>query len=150
MKKQIQGTTVSVSGKFTSRALLFCSFFISLAIIFSSCQKEVITPADNSHLPSVISMDPSYNEGDVDVQKTITANFDMEMDPSKFLVNFTIQKDDTFLPGTISVSGKKLTFMPDDPLDIDSDYIIAIDVTDNLPIGRAAEKHFISIFHTKP
>src|SRR4026208_1757815 len=100
MKNQNQGATVSVSNKITLKALLFSSLFISLAFIFSSCQKEVLTPADNSHLPSVISMDPAYSEGDVDIQKSITANFDMELDPSKFLVNFTLQKGEIFIPGT--------------------------------------------------
>jgi len=149
MKNQIQGTTVSVSNKITLKALLFSSLFISLVFIFSSCQKEILTPAENSHLPSVISVDPAYNQGDVDVQKSITANFDMELDPSKFLVNITLQKDTTIIPGTISIAGNKATFMPDNSLDMASDYIIAIDVTDNIPVGRAAEKHFMSIFHTQ-
>jgi hypothetical protein len=149
MKNQIHGTVVPITGKITLRDFLFCSIFISLAFIITSCQKEVLTPAGNSHLPSVTATDPAYNEADVDIQKTITASFDMDLDPSKFLVNFTVQKDTVFIPGTISIAGKKATFMPDDPLDMDTDYIIAIDVTDNLPVARAAEKHYMSIFHTK-
>jgi hypothetical protein len=149
MKNQMNGTIVPFSSSFNVKTLFSFSLFISLFFILTSCQKEVLTPASNSHLPSVISLDPVYDAGDVDVQKTITADFDMELDPSKFNVNFSLQKDTMFIPGTLSIAGNKATFIPDADLDMDSEYIIAIDVTDNIPAARAAEKHFMSIFHTK-
>ena len=149
MKKQMPGVITSHFKNSFGTVQLF-TFLLSFIVIFSSCQKEVLTPAADSHLPSVIAMDPAYGQKDIETQSTITASFDMDLDPSKFLVNFTVQADTTMIPGTVSLSGNKASFIPDAPMNNDSQYIVAIDVTDNLPGARAVEKHFMSVFYTKP
>ena len=151
MKIQMQqANSLPITRTISKQYLQVFSILASLVLFLSSCQKEVLTPADNSHLPAVTSMDPAYGQTDVDIQNSITVSFDKDLDPSKFLVNFTLQTDTTNVPGNLSISGNKATFIPDMPLNPDNQYIIAIDVTDNIPGARAAENHFMSVFYTKP
>ncbi len=151
MKNQMPGAPMRASyfSNFSFRSIQAFIFIVSL-VVFSSCKKEVIMPPADAHLPTLVATDPGYNETGVEWQKTIKATFDQTLDPNKFIVNFTMQKDTSIIQGAVSISGNSVVFTPDADLEPESQYIIAIDITDNLPGARAMEKHFISVFYTRP
>jgi hypothetical protein len=63
--------------------------------------------------PVVISTDPNNNALNVDLLKTVTATFSMQMNPSTMIgANFTIYHGTTPIAGTISYSGSTISFDP--------------------------------------
>lgn len=63
--------------------------------------------------PKVITTDPADNATSVALNKTITANFSVAMDPLTINANsFTLKNGTTIVPGVVTYSGTTLSFNP--------------------------------------
>lgn len=86
-------------------------------------------------VPSVISTDPINNAINVALDKIITADFSMPMDPTTInSSSFTLKKGATLIPGVLSYSGVRLSFNPTNPLLENTIYTATI-TTDAKSIG---------------
>lgn len=63
--------------------------------------------------PVVVSTDPQDNAINVEVNKTVTANFNMEMDPLTLnIATFTIFQESLQVIGSVSLNGTTASFIP--------------------------------------
>jgi len=74
-------------------------------------------------LPVVIATSPLNNDANTPLNKVVTANFNMSIDPSSMTgTTFTLKQGLTNVSGTISYSGTTASFTPDDDLSINTTY----------------------------
>ncbi len=77
--------------------------------------------------PKVISTDPSNNTLNIPLNKIITANFDMPMDPLTVdNTTFTLRRGTNSILGTVSYSGTTATFTPTSDLVLNATYTATI------------------------
>ena len=77
--------------------------------------------------PTVISTDPTNNATGVDVNKTVTANFNMPMDPTTINgTTFTLKQGAIAITGTVSYSGTTASFNPSTALVAGTTYTATI------------------------
>lgn len=85
------------------------------------------TGATAALVPTVTSTDPANNATGVDVNKTVTANFNMAMDPSTINgTTFTLKQGATAITGTVSYSGATASFNPTTALAAGTTYTATI------------------------
>jgi len=74
-------------------------------------------------LPVVIATSPLNNAVNVSLNKVVTANFSMALDPSTVSgTTFTVKQGTTNVPGAVSYSGTTASFTPDTDLSINTVY----------------------------
>ncbi|MBN1926575.1 MAG: Ig-like domain-containing protein [Prolixibacteraceae bacterium] len=77
--------------------------------------------------PTVISTDPTNNEGNVDLDKNISATFSVPMDPSTLNTStFSLKQGSETIAGTVTYSGNTVVFNPDDNLLYSKEYTATI------------------------
>ena len=85
------------------------------------------TGVTSALVPTVTSTDPANNATGVDVNKTVTANFSMAMDPSTINgTTFTLRQGATVVTGTVSYSGATASFDPTTALAVGTTYTATI------------------------
>jgi len=96
---------------------------IPLVLFIAGCDKD--DPADDR--PQVISTVPLSDAVDVNISTEITADFSVVMDPATInATSFTVTRGSTPVLGVVSYSGKTATFIPANPLVLNSDYTASI------------------------
>ena len=74
-------------------------------------------------LPVVIATSPLNNAVNIALNKVVTANFSMALDPSTVSgTTFTVKQGTTNVPGAVSYSGTTASFTPDTDLSINTVY----------------------------
>ena len=77
--------------------------------------------------PKVISTDPNDNATDVVIDKTLTAIFNVAMDPATINTNtFKLKQGTTVIPGTVTYSGRTAYFNPDNDLLVGTTYTATV------------------------
>ena len=77
--------------------------------------------------PTVISTDPNNNAVGVALNKVITANFSMPMDPTTINSNtYFVKQGNNLIPGSISYSGTVATFNPTNDLELNTLYTVTL------------------------
>ncbi len=80
-----------------------------------------------SLVPSVIATDPTNNETGVFLNKTVTATFNMPMNPSSInATTFIMKQGLTSIAGTVSYSGMMAYFVPSSPFSPNTAYSCTI------------------------
>ncbi|MDZ7776156.1 MAG: Ig-like domain-containing protein [Bacteroidales bacterium] len=103
----------------------------------------------SSTAPAVISTDPRNLATNVALDKTISADFSIAMDPATITSStFTLKDGTTALAGDVDYSGKTATFNPTNNLELDKAYTATIssDVTDE--DGNALASNYVWTFST--
>ena len=129
-----QGTTavsgtVSYSG---TTAVFIPTLPLAPNTLYTATVSKAVTNLDNTTLiadyvwkfttgalvaPTVTSTDPINNSTGISLNKTITADFSMIMDPSTFTATtFTLKQGTTTIAGAVTYSGSKASFKPTNPL----------------------------------
>ncbi|MDZ7776155.1 MAG: Ig-like domain-containing protein [Bacteroidales bacterium] len=102
-----------------------------------------------SIIPTVISTDPLNLATNVALDKTISADFSIAMDPATITSStFTLMDGTTSLAGNVNYSGTTATFNPTNNLESDKVYTATIssDVTDE--DGNALASNYVWTFST--
>ncbi|TVQ08557.1 MAG: DUF3494 domain-containing protein [Bacteroidetes bacterium] len=103
---------------------LFPFLIIPMVLFIASCDKNDDPSADR---PQVTSTVPLSDAVDVNISVEITADFSKAMDPATInATSFTVKRGSTPVLGVVSYSGKTATFIPDNPLLLNSDYTATI------------------------
>ncbi|WP_073209981.1 Ig-like domain-containing protein [Flavobacterium xinjiangense] len=129
-----QGTT-SVSGTVSysgTTAVFIPTLPLAPNTLYTATVSKAVTNLDNTTLiadyvwkfttgalvaPTVTSTDPINNSTGISLNKTITADFSMIMDPSTFTATtFTLKQGTTTISGAVTYSGSKASFKPTNPL----------------------------------
>ena len=99
--------------------------------------------------PTVIATDPINNATNVNLLKTVTADFSMAMDPSTInATNFTLKEGTNLVPGTISYSGVTASFDPTTPLQAGKVYTATITSAAKNIAGIALAANYVWNFTT--
>lgn len=97
---------------------------IALAVFIASCDKDD-NPADDR--PQVTSTEPLSDAVDVDITSDVTANFSAAMDPATInATSFTVKQGATPVLGEVTYAGRKATFTPAIPLQLNKEYTATI------------------------
>lgn len=108
----------------------------------------VFTTGTNSG-PSVLSTDPLNNATGVYLNKTVSATFNMPMDPSTLTTTiFTLKQGLTTLAGTITYSGSTVSFNPTNELVANTVYFATITTGAKNTSGIALANDFVWSFTT--
>ncbi|WP_016990679.1 Ig-like domain-containing protein [Flavobacterium sp. ACAM 123] len=129
-----QGTT-AVAGTVTysgTTAVFTPTVALAANTVYTATVSAAVTNLDNTRLPSdyvwkfttgtiiaptVTSTDPINNATGVALNKTITANFSMVMDPLTInATNFTLKQGTTAITGVVTYSGTTASFKPTNAL----------------------------------
>lgn len=114
------------------RSVSILSIFSILITAGCGDDKEEPTPV-NPNSPTVLTTDPGVDGLDVERNKSITINFNTEMDAATINTStFTLMRGTTEVPGTVSYSGTTAEFVPNNALAANSVYTtkISSDVKD--------------------
>ncbi len=99
--------------------------------------------------PTVASVDPAGASTNISPGRSINVTFSEEMDSTTITTStFTLKKGATPVPGTVSYSGLKATFIPNTTLDSNSVYTAAITTGAEDAIGNALATDYIWNFTT--
>ncbi len=99
--------------------------------------------------PAVISTDPANNEIGVPLNKTVTAIFNMPMDPLTVnATTFTIKQGATPVTGTVSYSGTTASFMPTSNFSSGLTYTATITTGAKNVAGTALANNYVWTFTT--
>jgi len=102
------------------RHLIFVGLFI---MTLNACKEDPNTLT----VPTVISTDPLNNTTSIVLNKIVTANFSVSMDPSTInSTTFSIKLNGTPVGGTVSLTNATATFTPSDSLLPGATYMAAI------------------------
>jgi hypothetical protein len=100
-------------------------------------------------LPVVISTDPLSNETNVVNNKTITATFNMVMDPlTMTAANFAVDQGTTSVTGTVSYNGTTISFAPSATLTPNTVYTCTITNAAKNAAGNAMANNYTWSFTT--
>ncbi len=103
---------------------LFPFLSILLVLFIASCDKNDDLQDER---PQVTSTVPLSDATDVDISVEITADFSVAMDPATIdSSTFTLTMGSTPVLGNVSYSGKTVTFIPEMPLQLNSDYTASL------------------------
>jgi hypothetical protein len=99
--------------------------------------------------PKVITTDPADNATGVALNKTITANFSIAMDPLTINTNtFTLKNGTTVVPGVVTYSGTTLSFNPTSDLAVGTNYTATINTEAKNLAGISLANNFVWDFNT--
>lgn len=99
--------------------------------------------------PKVILSDPSNNETNVILNKTITASFDMPMDPLTLTnLTFTLRDGNTSVLGVVSYLGTTATFIPNVDLLPNTNYTATITTGAKNVAGVSLANNYVWNFST--
>lgn len=99
--------------------------------------------------PTVISTDPTNNAINVAFDKVIKVLFSQEMNPATISAStFTLKQGNTTINGTLSFSGKKLSFKPNNPLSPSLVYTGTVTTGAKNTSGTALGANFVWNFTT--
>lgn len=99
--------------------------------------------------PKVITTDPADNATSVALNKTITANFSVAMDPLTINANsFTLKNGTTIVPGVVTYSGTTLSFNPTSALIAGTIYTATINTEAKNLAGVSLANNYAWEFNT--
>lgn len=99
--------------------------------------------------PSVVTTDPENNSSGIALNKTITAGFSVEMDPTTISNStFTLKNGTTAVAGAISYSGTTLSFIPTSPLIAGTTYTATISTAAKNLAGTPLANDYVWNFST--
>jgi hypothetical protein len=99
--------------------------------------------------PQVILTDPFSNETDVELNKNITATFDMQMNPTTINgTTFTLRQGVTTIAGAVSYTGNMATFNPTNNLLPDTEYTATITTGAQNLAGISIVSDYVWTFRT--
>ncbi len=99
--------------------------------------------------PTVISTDPVNLATNVDLDKTISANFNEAMDPATITAStFTLMDEATPVPGTVGYSGMMATLKPINDLEPGKTYTVNITTGVENEAGTAMADNYVWTFST--
>lgn len=104
---------------------------------------------ESSIAPKVILTDPTNNATNVPLNKIITANFDMNMDPSTIDINsFKLMLGATSVAGAVSYTGTQAKFTPNVNLLSGNTYTASITTLAKNLAGTAIASNYVWTFNT--
>jgi len=132
---------------------------IYTATITTGAQNLAATPIASNYVwefttgtiiaPRVISTSPFSNENSVLLNKTLTANFDMAMDPLTLTnLTFTLKQGQTSILGTVSYAGVVASFNPTVALLSNTVYTATITTGAKNSAGVALANNYVWMFTT--
>ena len=99
--------------------------------------------------PTIIATDPLNNAINVNLLKTVTANFSIAMDPTSInATTFTLKQGTTVVLGTVSYSGITASFDPTLPLQAGKVYTATITTGAKSTIGIPVANNYLWSFTT--
>jgi hypothetical protein len=99
--------------------------------------------------PKVVATDPVNNETDVELNKTITATFDMAMNPLTITdISFTLKHGNTTVSGIVSYLANTATFNPTNDLLFGTTYTATLSTLIKNPAGVALANDYSWKFTT--
>jgi Ice-binding-like/Bacterial Ig-like domain len=99
--------------------------------------------------PVVITTDPLNNATGVPLNKTVTATFNMPMNPLTInATTFTLKQGTTTVPGIVTYSGTTASFKPTLPLTLNTVYTATITTGAKNTIGTALASNYVWSFTT--
>lgn len=99
--------------------------------------------------PVVTSTDPFHTESTVALNKIITANFNMPMDPSTISgTTFTVKIGTTTVLGSVSYSGTTASFTPSSNLNMNTTYTATITTGAKNLAGVSLANNYVWMFNT--
>jgi hypothetical protein len=126
---------------------LFSTIAMAVVVLISGCSKDDVQQTTGES-PIVASANPENGTTNVPLDKTISVDFNQEMKASSFdLASFTLQGT-TLVAGTVSFSGKTVTFNPTAPLTANTTYTGTIKTSVQNKIGNALEADYVWTFST--
>lgn len=131
---------------------LFPFLGILLVLFAVSCDKNDDLQDER---PQVTSTVPLSDALDVDISVEITADFSVAMDPATIdSTTFTVTRGSAPVPGVVSYAGRTATFIPAEPLLLDSDYTATISTeakdTDGNPLTAGVVWSFTTFSPQSP
>ncbi|WP_158727860.1 MULTISPECIES: Ig-like domain-containing protein [unclassified Flavobacterium] len=102
-------------------------------------------------VPVVITTDPTNNQQNVALNKTITATFSIPMDP--LTINnstITVKQGTNTIAGAITFSGSTVSFVPTNPLTVNTVYTITITTAAKSLQGTPLSADYVWNFTTVP
>ena len=100
-------------------------------------------------VPTVISVDPLNLATNVVLNKVVSANFSVAMDPLTINAStFTLKDGATSIPGTVNYSGTTATFTPTNPLVLGKTYTATLTTGAKNVAGTALANNYIWTFST--
>jgi hypothetical protein len=100
-------------------------------------------------LPVIIATDPANNETNVVTNKTITATFNMAMDPLTMIAaNFVVKQGTTTVAGVVSYNGTTISFAPAATLNPNSVYTCTVSNAAKNLAGKALASNYVWSFTT--
>ena len=161
-----QGTT-AVSGTVTysgSTATFIPASPLVANTVYTATVSKTVTNLDNTAIiadyvwkfttgalvaPIVTSTDPIDKTTGISLNKTITANFSMTMDPSTInATNFTLKQGTTTIAGAVTYSGTTATFIPTIDLLEGKVYTATITIAAKNTAGVALANDYVWSFTT--
>jgi hypothetical protein len=99
--------------------------------------------------PTVTLTDPINNATGVNLNKTVTADFNIAMDPlTMTATSFTLKQGTTVIPGTVTYSGTTASFNPVNPLDSGLIYTATITTAAKSSLGLPLANNYVWNFTT--
>ncbi|WP_372795381.1 Ig-like domain-containing protein [Lutibacter sp.] len=126
---------------------IFLPFAILFIALFSSCANDDFVQIDGV-CPVVETTSPENGAINVPLDKTISVNFNEEMDAATFSQSsFTIQGTN-LITGTVSINGTIVSFMPTSPLMPNTTYTGIINTSVKDKKGNALQEDYVWTFST--
>ena len=98
-----------------------------LPLFMWQCKKDDFKDETNAECPMVLSTDPINGQSNVPITQVISATFNVGMDSATFDSNsFQIKLGNNLIMGTVSFSGLKAMFIPNNALEIGKAYTATI------------------------
>ena len=161
-----QGTT-AIAGIVTysgTTAVFTPTLALAANTVYTATVSAAVTNLDNTRLPSdyvwkfttgaivaptVTSTDPINNATGVALNKTITANFSMVMDPLTInTTNFTLKQGTTAITGVVTYSGTTASFKPTNALVEGKTYTATITTAAKNAAGVPLANNYVWSFTT--
>ncbi len=103
----------------------------------------------NTLSPVVISTDPANNATGVPLNKTVTATFNMPMNPLTInTTTFTLKQGATAIAGIVTYSGNTASFTPTAPLTLNTLYTATITTGAKNTVGTSLAANYVWTFTT--
>lgn len=126
-----------------------CLFVLLLIVFAAGCKKDTEEPGLEGICPEVVSTDPANGAVNVPTITKINATFNEEMDPASLnATSFYVKKGSTMVPGSISYSGKTVSFNPTNQLDANTVYTATVTKGAKDPAGNAMIEDYTWSFNT--
>lgn len=126
---------------------LLTTIAFAFVVLFSSCADDDFVEIEGV-CPVVESTSPENGAINVPLDKTITVNFNEEMNAATFnQASFTLQGPGS-VTGTVSLNGTTASFMPASPLTPNTTYTGRINTSVKSKTGNALQEDYVWTFST--